>query len=787
MHFEDEYENAKRSVTDVSEQINEYNLFLSKNTNPNQPKQHFQNAEMESLDYEPIDNALTQSTLLSKNMSYFTSLNVQRWVATSVIGVCAGLIAFFVDYSTRMIVENKYRFTAKLYAQCDNCFWLPFTFLTTTNLILVAIASSLVVFFEPKARGSGIPDVKSYLNGVKMPSVLRLKTLIAKSVGCIFSVGGGLSVGKEGPLIQCGCIIGGGITQGKSTTLKFMSTPIFQDFRNDQEKRDFVSTGAAAGVAAAFGSPIGGVLFALEEGSSYWNQQLTWRSFFAAMIASFVLNIFRSGLTIGVWTPYFPELLNFDPITTSSYSMAHWPGFLILGVTAGFLGALFNSINHRMMLLRKKYITKPLPIFVEALAWAVTTSIVSLLLAFYVNRCSKLQGQTDLELDQQYGCPNGYFNDMGSVLLTDQETAIRRLFSYPSGSFSLSSLGVSFLCLFLLTTLTFGCGVSGASFIPCLLVGAIYGRFVGYIVTLAVPGFTFDPGAFALIGAVAFLGGVARMTIALTVIVIEATGSLTFGVPIMVTLMITKFVGDYFNEGLYDLHVHLKGIPLLEWEGPHFMRKFTAADVMARKVITFQPIERVSNIYNALMGTNHNGFPIVTKSGRLEGLMIRSNLITLLAHPDKAFQDDNEHQNAFYQKVTLDLFNKHYPRYPLITSIQLNEQDMAKYIDLSIFMNITPSTIQFNANLVRVFNIFRTMGLRHLCVVDHNNRLQGMITRKDLVNCEKKLIRKRANFDANNSTDRESSNFQSNDFSNVNINNEPYGDSASFSDISESV
>lgn len=80
------------------------------------------------------------------------------------------------------------------------------------------------------------------------------------------------------------------------------------------------------------------------------------------------------------------------------------------------------------------------------------------------------------------------------------------------------------------------------------------------------PGLNIDPGKYALIGAAATLGGILRMTLSLTVIVTEATGDISLGLPIMFSIMAAKFVGDFFNEGIFDMHIELSGVPLLDWE-----------------------------------------------------------------------------------------------------------------------------------------------------------------------------------------------------------------------------
>lgn len=90
-----------------------------------------------------------------------------------------------------------------------------------------------------------------------------------KVFGSICAVSAGLELGKEGPLIHTGSCIASLLGQGGSKRYH-LTWRWLRYFKNDQDRRDLVTCGAAAGVAAAFRAPIGGVLFALEEIATWY-------------------------------------------------------------------------------------------------------------------------------------------------------------------------------------------------------------------------------------------------------------------------------------------------------------------------------------------------------------------------------------------------------------------------------------------------------------------------------------------------------------------------------------
>lgn len=198
----------------------------------------------ESLDYDECENTFFLEEQKQFGYNLIFHKNALRWFVIFFIAVGTALTACFIVITVDLLSLYKYQTLKRWLNQCvaGNCLYQPLLFWTLTNALPVMIGSVVVTYWAPVAAGSGIPLIKCYLNGVKVPEVVRVKTFLAKAFGVVCSVVGGLACGKEGPMIHCGAVIAAGISQGKSTTLK-KDFKIFRSFREDREKRDFVSAG----------------------------------------------------------------------------------------------------------------------------------------------------------------------------------------------------------------------------------------------------------------------------------------------------------------------------------------------------------------------------------------------------------------------------------------------------------------------------------------------------------------------------------------------------------------
>ncbi|XP_075755262.1 H(+)/Cl(-) exchange transporter 7 [Pelodiscus sinensis] len=694
----------------------------------------------ESLDYDNCENQLFLEEERRIHHTAFRTVEIKRWVICGMIGILTGLVACFIDIVVEKLAGLKFRVVKDNIDKFTEKGGLSFSLLlwATLNSSVVMVGSIIVAFIEPVAAGSGIPQIKCYLNGVKVPHVVRLKTLVIKVCGVILSVVGGLAVGKEGPMIHSGAVIAAGISQGRSTSLK-RDFKIFEYFRRDTEKRDFVSAGAAAGVSAAFGAPVGGVLFSLEEGASFWNQFLTWRIFFASMISTFTLNSILSFYHGNPWDLSSPGLINFGRFDSEKlgYTFQEIPIFIFMGVVGGILGAIFNALNYWLTMFRIRYIHRPCLQVIEAMLVGAVTASVGFVMIYCSTDCQPFQGDA-VAYPLQLFCADGEYNSMATAFFNTPEKSVVSLFHNPPGSYNPMTLGMFTLMYFFLACWTYGLTVSAGVFIPSLLIGAAWGRLFGISLSYLTGGSIWaDPGKYALMGAAAQLGGIVRMTLSLTVIMMEATGNVTYGFPIMLALMTAKIVGDYFVEGLYDMHIQLQSVPFLHWEAPVTSHSLTAREVMSTPVTCLRRLEKVGTIVDVLSDTssNHNGFPVVesspdaTQVAGLRGLILRSQLIVLLKH--KVFVE-RANLSLVLRRLKLKDFRDAYPRFPPIQSIHVSQDERECMMDLTEFMNPSPYTVPEEASLPRVFKLFRALGLRHLVVVDNHNEVVGLVTRKDL-------------------------------------------------------
>lgn len=290
------------------------------------------------------------------------------WFAHGCTGMLVGVVAFCMAFCEDTLTEWKAENVQHLIDTHNDNTSAAYGFFFSFCIALVVIANLMTLYVGPGANGSGVAEVMGLLNGINYPQVIGFRTLITKIIGTTLAVSGGLCIGKEGPLLHIGAIVG--------CITCWMPIKGLRCLQNDVSKRQMISAGGAAGVAAAFGAPIGGALFTYEisKPNTFWTFSMLWRVFFGTAIAVFTLSVLTS---LHNKTPLGlsdTAILKFGTLETTTSSMLDLPAAVCIGLVCGLLGTSFIWVNTNLGIYRKKYINTNAKKIFEAIFFAFTTS-----------------------------------------------------------------------------------------------------------------------------------------------------------------------------------------------------------------------------------------------------------------------------------------------------------------------------------------------------------------------------------------------------------------------------
>jgi len=602
----------------------------------------------ESLDYRQADDLPYRNYLKSsRSKSRDLQKLVAKWFLYFVIGVTIGCVVFLTRKGIDFFSNKKYEFV-RHYVEKQELVVSFFVYFSI-NLLYALLGCVMVLLCGPMAGGSGIPEVKGYLNGVRVLGTINLKTFIGKVLSLIFGYSSCLALGPEGPMVHIGSMVGGGLSAAKSRTLHIRLPKMFERLRNDKEQRDFISSGAAAGLAAAFGAPIGGVLFAIEEASSFWNRELTWRTFFGCMIAAFTVNALGQIENPSTTMEEY-GLLSFGLSRNYLYRYEELLAFSVVGILGGLCASLFINLNIRLNQWRRTNLRgqKHLQLL-EVLAVVAVSAIVLFTIPAALGHCRPISNitvfpdvcdnlNTNNTKPSSFFCPSpSDYNSYANLFLVPQDRALKNLFSRTVDTFSYGSLCLFLVVYFPLVTVTAGLSTAAGLFVPMMLIGATFGRIIGLalhdIFSRSAP---IDPSVYALVGSASMMAGFSRMTISLVVILMELTENTQFLLAIMLAVMCAKWTADACGHALYDRMMELKSIAYLEPKPPRYTAGMAVSDVMEPEVICLNEVETLERIVEVLTNNEHNGFPIVISKGpqrskTYRGMISRKQLLILLA------------------------------------------------------------------------------------------------------------------------------------------------------------
>lgn len=576
------------------------------------------------------------------------------------------------------------------------------------------------------AAGSGVAEVKVILSGFVLHGYLGVKTLIIKSLALILSVASGMSLGKEGPYVHIATCIGN------------IACRLFSKFNlNDGKRREILSASAASGVAVAFGSPLGGVLFSLEEVSYYFPPKTLFRTFVCCIAAA---------LSLKFLNPYGTQkIVLFEVRYLTDWRFFELFNFAFLGMAGGLAGALFiKASRFWATTFRRIHVIKQYPML-EVFLVALITG----LLGFW-NRYTRLPVA---ELLFEVASPCEAESETG---LCPTREKLPEIIWY---------LFIAFVIKSFLTIITFGIKVPAGIYVPSMVVGGLMGRIVGHItqyIVLEYPKFFLwsdcpshegmeacvTPGVYALVAAGATMCGVTRLSVTLAVILFELTGSLDHVLPFSLGVLCAKWTAEAVEPlSIYDLLTDMNSYPFLDNKAsPVFdsvLGDITARSRAGRVIdITISSLVKASELRAKLnrlqnAGELDGGLPIV-RDKILVGLIPAPDLEFALDHVEnedtalcRMFPPGHPHDTQSHFQALAE-------EYPAEADAENtdDEADLLLYstepIDLLPYVDQAPMALDVHSPMDLVYQCFVKLGLRYLCVLDEGE-FRGMVHKKAFV------------------------------------------------------
>lgn len=395
-------------------------------------------------------------------------------------GVIVGIFSGLAVVLYRYLIELAGHFSRTIYQflQNNNWFILPWFIV----LVFLGYLVGMLLKAEPMIGGSGIPQVEGVL--LRYFNMNWWKTLLGKFIGGVISICAGLSLGREGPSIQ----IGAAIAKGYGEIFKKVKL----------EEKFLTTSGASAGLAAAFNAPLAGVIFSLEEVHKNFSPVVLASAMAASITADVISKCFFG------FKPVF-DFQNISPMPLNNYLYV-----IILGIIMGVFGTLFN---HTLLKTQDIY---------SAQKWLPQNMrpIIPFIMA----------GILGFVLPEVLGGGHELIASMVNI------------------GFTMKLLLIILVIKFIFTMISYGSGAPGGIFLPLLVIGALAGNIYGNVIADIFSFNSYYIKNLIILAMAGYFTAIVRAPITGIILITEMTGSFSHLLSVAIVSVAAYITADILGS-----------------------------------------------------------------------------------------------------------------------------------------------------------------------------------------------------------------------------------------------